>query len=57
MFEALSSAEIDGQHVEFLPARTVLSLLGGGGGAGGASAGGGIGPDVDVVALLASLGL
>jgi hypothetical protein len=34
MPDALSFSEIDGQHVELLPARTVLSLfsLGGGGG-------------------------
>ncbi|MDT7712738.1 MAG: hypothetical protein QOG46_1427, partial [Pseudonocardiales bacterium] len=25
MFDAMSFAEIDGQHVELLPARTVLS--------------------------------
>lgn len=37
MFEALSFTEIDGQQVELLPARTVLSLFGMGskGGAGG----------------------
>jgi hypothetical protein len=28
MSDALSFAEIDGQHVELLPARTVLSALG-----------------------------
>lgn len=28
MSDALSLAEIDGQHVELLPARTVLSLYG-----------------------------
>jgi hypothetical protein len=27
MFETLSFAEIDGQHVELLPARTVLSMF------------------------------
>lgn len=27
MFDALSFAEIDGQHAELLPARTVLSLF------------------------------
>ena len=31
MFDALSFAEIDGQHVEVLPTRTVLSLLSAGG--------------------------
>ncbi|MGH3785836.1 MAG: hypothetical protein ACRDRG_04645 [Pseudonocardiaceae bacterium] len=42
MSDALSFAEIDGQHVELLPARTVLSLFstggGGKGGDGGAAA-------------------
>jgi hypothetical protein len=47
MFDAMSFAEIDGQHVELLPARTVLSLFatggshtGGDGGAGGPAQGG-----------------
>lgn len=42
MSDALSFAEIDGQHVELLPARTVLSMIkatggqcGGNGGTGG----------------------
>ena len=35
MTDALSLAEIDGQHVEPLPARTVLSLFSGCGGCGG----------------------
>jgi hypothetical protein len=37
MSDALSFAEIDGQHVELLPARTVMSLVSahGGGGRGG----------------------
>lgn len=44
MFDALSFAEIDGQHVELLPGRTVLSMIkftggngqcGGNGGRGG----------------------
>jgi hypothetical protein len=30
MSDALSFAEVDGQHVELLPSRTVLSMLGGG---------------------------
>lgn len=34
MFDALSFAEIDGQHAELLPARTVLSLFSTGGGGG-----------------------
>jgi hypothetical protein len=44
MSDALSFAEVDGQHVELLPARTVLSMfravVGGGGDAGNAGAGG-----------------
>jgi hypothetical protein len=47
MFDALSFAEIDGQHVELLPARTVMSMFvvkgggdGGAGGNGGKGAGG-----------------
>jgi hypothetical protein len=49
MFNALSFAEIDGQHVELLPARTVMSVFlngksgggdGGNGGAGGKGTGG-----------------
>jgi hypothetical protein len=46
MFDAMSFGEIDGQHVELLPARTVLSCCGGGsstggnGGAGGHAQGG-----------------
>ena len=60
MFDALSFAEIDGQHVELLPARTVLSLFatggsrnGGSGGPGG-SAQGGVG--VNVLSGLGVLG-
>ncbi len=47
MSDAMSFTEIDGQHVELLPARTVLSLFstgdggrGGNGGAGGSANGG-----------------
>ncbi|PZS25086.1 MAG: hypothetical protein DLM61_20585 [Pseudonocardiales bacterium] len=45
MSDALSFVEIDGQHVELLPARTVMSMFhaggnGGNGGAGGAGQGG-----------------
>ncbi len=43
MTDALSFAEIDGQHVELLPARTVLSLFSGcgcGGPEGGDASGG-----------------
>ncbi|HEV7451952.1 MAG TPA: hypothetical protein VGO16_11295 [Pseudonocardiaceae bacterium] len=47
MSDALSFVEIDGQYVELLPARTVLSLFSAGGGArggnGGHGAPGGIG--------------
>ncbi|MGH3888006.1 MAG: hypothetical protein ACRDSZ_15845 [Pseudonocardiaceae bacterium] len=43
MSDALSFVEIDGQHVELLPARTVLSTfaMGGKGGDGGAGGSGG----------------
>ena len=45
MSDAVSFAEIDGQHVELLPARTVMSLFstGSGGGRGGNGGGGGKG--------------
>ncbi|MGH3883869.1 MAG: hypothetical protein ACRDRY_04310 [Pseudonocardiaceae bacterium] len=44
MSDALSFAEFDGQHVELLPARTVLSLFtAGGGGKGGVGGAGGSG--------------
>lgn len=54
MSDALSFAEIDGQHVELLPARTVMSMFstggceGGDGGTGGAggSAQGGLGINI-----------
>ncbi|MGH3907675.1 MAG: hypothetical protein ACRDTE_26370 [Pseudonocardiaceae bacterium] len=49
MSDALSFAEIDGQHLEMLPARTVLSMYGGGygddGGDGGKGGDGGYGGD------------
>ena len=47
MFDALSFTEIDGQHVELLPSRTVLSLFstGGGGVCGGTGGTGGNGGD------------
>jgi hypothetical protein len=60
MSDALSFVEIDGQHVELLPARTVMSMFtlseGGDGGAGGAggSAQGGVG--VNVLSGLGVLG-
>ncbi|MGH3874804.1 MAG: hypothetical protein ACRDSR_25425 [Pseudonocardiaceae bacterium] len=44
MFDAVSFAEVDGQHVELLPARTVMSVFSldtggnGGDGTGGAGA-------------------
>ncbi len=41
MTDALSFGEIDGQHVELLPARTVLSLFTVGGGPKGGDAGNG----------------
>jgi len=43
MSDALNFAEIDGQHVELLPARTVMSMFTAGsttGGAGGGARGG-----------------
>jgi hypothetical protein len=51
MSDALSFVEIDGQHVELLPARTVMSMFsldGGDGGYGGngGSAQGGLGVNV-----------
>ena len=42
MSDALSFVEIDGQHVELLPARTVLSMFSAGGCCGGK---GGVGGD------------
>jgi hypothetical protein len=42
MSNALSFTEIDGQHVELLPARTVLSLFTAGG-CGGRGGNGGVG--------------
>lgn len=44
MSDALSFAEIDRQHVELLPARTVLSTFSAGGGPRGAGTGPGTGP-------------
>ncbi|MDQ3761132.1 MAG: hypothetical protein M3460_05375 [Actinomycetota bacterium] len=43
MSDALSFAEIDGQHVELLPARTVLSMFATGGPRGGDAGNGGMG--------------
>jgi hypothetical protein len=46
MSDALDFAEVDGQHVELLPARTVLSMFHTGCGCGGHGGGtGGIGGD------------
>jgi hypothetical protein len=46
MSDALSFVEIDGQHVELLPARTVLSMFSAGGCCGGDKGGiGGAGGD------------
>ncbi|MBV9139924.1 MAG: hypothetical protein JO115_03240 [Pseudonocardiales bacterium] len=39
MSDALSFVELDGQHVELLPARTVLSLFSAGGGGRGGNGG------------------
>jgi hypothetical protein len=53
MSDALSFTEIDGQHVELLPARTVMSLFTAGsnkGGAGG-SARGGLGVIVSAIPI------
>ncbi len=46
MFDALSFAELDGQYVELLPARTVLSMF---------SRGKGVGNGTDVLGLAASV--
>jgi hypothetical protein len=52
MSDALSFTEIDGQHVELLPARTVMSIFSAGGGGGhneggnGGSGQGGLGINV-----------
>ncbi|HJT03271.1 MAG TPA: hypothetical protein VJ757_06535 [Pseudonocardiaceae bacterium] len=61
MFDALSYAEIDGQHAELLPSRTVLSLFSTGGGdhiaannCGNASAGGGL---IEVIPIAAAVNL
>ncbi|MBV8539804.1 MAG: hypothetical protein JO364_16190 [Pseudonocardiales bacterium] len=43
MSAAVSFAEIDGQHVELLPARTVMSLFTAGGGGAGRGGNGGQG--------------
>ncbi|MGH3919224.1 MAG: hypothetical protein ACRDRY_00110 [Pseudonocardiaceae bacterium] len=43
MSDALNFAEIDGQHVELLPARTVMSMFSTGGCCGGGDGGDGFG--------------
>ena len=58
----LSFAEIDSQHVELLPARTVMSLftlsgVSGSGGDGGSGAGGTVSCLVSIGDLTAALGL
>jgi hypothetical protein len=40
MSDAVSSTELDGQHMELLPARTVLSMFLSGGGKGGSASNG-----------------
>ncbi len=57
MSDALSFVEIDGQHVELLPARTVLSTFAMGGGDGGAGGGGGDGQGGVGVNLLSGIGV
>jgi len=56
--DALSFVEIDGQHVELLPARTVMSMfsLGGNGGSGGNGGNGQGGVGVNVLSGLGVLG-
>ncbi len=58
MSDALSFVEIDGQHVELLPARTVMSMFhaGGNGGAGGAGGAGQGGVGVNVLSGIGVLG-
>jgi hypothetical protein len=55
MYDALSFAEMEGQHLELLPARTVMSMFtagcggchsGGGGGGNGGNAQGGLGINI-----------
>jgi hypothetical protein len=59
MFDAMSFAEIDGQHVELLPARTVLSMFATGGGShtGGAGGDGGHAQGGVGVNVLSGLGV
>jgi hypothetical protein len=59
MSDALSFVEIDGQHVELLPARTVMSMFHTGGGKGGTGGDGGAaqgGVGVNVLSGIAVLG-
>ena len=57
MSDALSFVEIDGQHVELLPARTVLSCCGGGGGKGGVGGDGGNAQGGVGINLLSGIGV
>ncbi|MGH3898219.1 MAG: hypothetical protein ACRDTA_08175 [Pseudonocardiaceae bacterium] len=57
MSDALSFVEIDGQHVELLPARTVLSTFSMGGGDGGAGGAGGDAQGGLGVNLLSGIGV
>jgi hypothetical protein len=59
MSDALSFVEIDGQHVELLPARTVMSVfhLGGSGGDGGNGGKGGGGQGGLGVGILDGVGV
>jgi hypothetical protein len=59
MSDAVSFVEIDGQHVELLPARTVMSVfsLGKGGGDGGAGGNGGHAQGGVGVNLLSGIGV
>ncbi|MGH3783894.1 MAG: hypothetical protein ACRDRO_25565 [Pseudonocardiaceae bacterium] len=57
MSDALSFVEIDGQHVELLPARTVMSMFHAGGGDGGQGGGGGNAQGGVGVNVLSGLGV
>ena len=60
MSDAVSFAEIDGQHVELLPARTVMSMHAGFGGIGAGGPGGpgqgGLGADLLNIDVLGQQG-
>ncbi|MDQ2791988.1 MAG: hypothetical protein DLM60_20950 [Pseudonocardiales bacterium] len=57
MSDALSFVEIDGQHVELLPARTVMSLFSAGGGNGGKGGAGGSAQGGLGINLLSGIGI